>query len=88
MKLEMKNITCGEKTLIWFDTGCWLLAVVFVIVVGLTLDFCVEVVDKVTIWGCLEGALLAVVVLKTDTVEEEAAKLLVAVVGTSRMYWT
>lgn len=73
--------------MIWFDTGCWLLAVVFVIVVGLTLDFCVEVVDKVTIWGCLEGALLAVVVVTTDTVEE-AAKLLVAVVGTSLMYCT
>lgn len=86
MKLKIKIITCGEKTLIWFDTGCWLLAVVFVIVEGLTLDFCVEVVDKVTIWGCLEGALLVAEVVTIDTLE--AAKLLVAVVGTSRMYWT
>lgn len=56
---------------------------VLVKVVVFTVDFDVEV-DKVTIWGCFEGTVFAVVVT-TDTVE---AKLLVAVVGTSRMYWT
>lgn len=72
-----------EKTFMWFVVGCWLLAeVVLVIVVVLTFDFGVDV-DKVTIWGCFGGA---VDVDTTDTVEE--AKLLVAVVGTSLMYWT
>lgn len=53
-----------------------------VVVLTAALD---AVVDKVTIWGCFGGTVTAVVVT-TDTVEE--AKLLVAVVGTSRMYWT
>jgi len=56
---------------------------VLVKVVVFTVDFDVEV-DKVTIWGCFEDTVFAVVVT-ADTVE---AKLLVAVVGTSRMYWT
>lgn len=78
--------TCGEvvKTFIWLLTGCWLLAVeVLATVVVLMFDFGVEV-DNVTIWVCL-GSDVAVVVT-TDTVEEP--KLLVAVVGTSLMYWT
>lgn len=54
------------------------------VVVVLTFDFGVEV-DNVTIWGCL-GSDVTVVVVTTDTVEEP--KLLVAVVGTSLMYWT
>lgn len=53
-------------------------------VVVLMFDFGVEV-DNVTIWVCL-GSDVAVVVVITDTVEEP--KLLVAVVGTSLMYWT
>jgi len=62
-----------------------LLAVeVLAAVVVLMFDFGV-VVDNVTIWGCL-GSVVAVVVVTTDTVEEP--KLLVAVVGTSLMYWT
>lgn len=57
---------------------------VLVTVVVLTLGFAVEL-DKVTIWGCLGGT-VTVVVVTTDTDEEP--KLLVAVVGTSLMYWT
>jgi len=78
--------TCGEavKTFIWFVTGCWLLVEeVLATVVVLTFDFDVEV-DNVTIWVCFGSAV--VVVVTTDTVGEP--KLLVAVVGTSLMYWT
>lgn len=40
-------------------------------------------VDKVTIWGCFGGA------VDVDTADTEGeVKLLVAVVGTSLMYWT
>jgi len=54
-------------------------------VVVLTFDFGV-VVDNVTIWGCFGSAVVVVVDVTTDTVEEP--KLLVDVVGTSLMYWT
>jgi hypothetical protein len=47
----------------------------------LTFDFGVEV-DKVTICGLVDA--VTVVVVTTETVDE--AKLLVAVVGTSRIY--